>query len=110
MCINTKYSMSIIEKVLKYGKTELSVIKCKDDIWFRGKMLAEVLGYSNPLKAICMHIDSEDKKEMSELVYKGDAQNGYPFRNVQRGTIYVNESGLFALILRSQLECACTFK
>ena len=83
MCINTKYSMSIIEKVFNYGETELSVIKCKDDIWFRGKTLAEVLGYSNPLKAICTQIDSEDKNEMSELVYKGGAQNGHPFRNVQ---------------------------
>ena len=46
---------------------------------------------------------------MSELVYKGGAQNGHPFRNVQRGTIYVNESWLFALILHSQLESACTF-
>ena len=92
--------MSIIEKVFKYEETELSVIKCKDDIWFRGKTLAEVLGYSNPLKNIRMHINSEDKKEMSELVYKGGAQNGHPFRNVQQGTIYVNESGLFALILR----------
>ena len=102
--------MSIKEKVFKYGETELSVIKCKDDIWFRGKTLAEVLGYSNPLKAIHTHINSEDKKEMSELVYKGDAQNGHPFRNVQRGTIYVDKSGLFALILRSQLESTCTFK
>ena len=110
MCINTKYSMSIIEKVFKYGETELSVIKCKDDIWFRGKTLVEVLGYSNPLKAICMHIDSEDKKEMSELVYKGGTQNGHPFRNVQQGTIYVNESGLFALITHSQLESARAFK
>ena len=57
-----------------------------------------------------MHIDSEDKKEMSELVYKGGAQSWHPFRNVQRGTIYVNKSGLFALILCSQLESACTFK
>ena len=30
-----------------------------------------------------MHIDSEDKEEMLELVYKGGAQNGHPFRNVQ---------------------------
>ena len=57
-----------------------------------------------------MHIDSEDKKEMSELVYKGGAQNGHPFRNVQQGAIYVNESGLFALILRSQLESTRAFK
>ena len=47
---------------------------------------------------------------MSELGYKGGAQNGYPFRNVQRGTIFANESGLFALVLRSQLESACVFK
>ena len=73
MCINTKYSMSIIEKAFKYEETELSVIKCKDDIWFRGKTIAVVLGYSNLLKAIQMHVVSEDKKEMSELGYKGGA-------------------------------------
>ena len=39
MCIYIRYSMSIIEKVFKYGETELSVIKCKDDIWFRGTPL-----------------------------------------------------------------------
>ena len=110
MCIYIRYSMSTIEKVFKYGETELSVIKCKDDIWFRGKTSAEVLGYSNPLKAIRTHIDSEDKEEMSELVYKGDAQNGHPFRNVQQGTIYVNESGLYSLVLRSKLESAKEFK
>ena len=71
MCIYIRYSMSIIEKVFKYGETELSVIKCKDDIWFRGKTLAEVLGYSNPLKAIHTHIDSEDKEEMLELPKMG---------------------------------------
>ena len=97
--------MSIIEKLFKYEETELSVIKCKDDMWLRGKTLAQVLGYSNTLKAIRTHVDSEDKKETSELGYKG-----HPFRNVQRGTIHVNKSGLFALILRSQLESTRAFK
>ena len=41
--------MSIIEKMFKYEETELSVIKCEDDIWFRGKTIAEILAYSNPL-------------------------------------------------------------
>ena len=102
--------MSIIEKVFKYGKTELSVIKCKDDIWFRGKTLAEVLGYSNPLKAIRTNIDSEDKEEMSELVYKGGAQNGHPFRSIQRENIYINGSGLYSLVLCSKLESAKEFR
>ena len=69
-----------------------------------------MLGYSNPLKAIRMHIDSEDKEEMSELVYKGGAHFGHPFRNVQQGTIYVNKSGLYSLVLRSKLESAKEFK
>ena len=111
MCIYIRYSMSIIEKVFKYGETELSVIKCKDDIWFGGKTLAEVLGYSNPLKAIHTHTSIlRTKKEMLELLYKGGAQNGHPFRNVQRETIYVNESGLYSLVLRSKLESTKEFK
>ena len=65
MCIDI--SMSIIERVFKYEETELSVIKRQDDIWFRGKTIAEILGYSNPLKAIRTHVDSEDKKEISKL-------------------------------------------
>ena len=61
-------------------------------------------------KAIRTHIDSEDKEEMLELLYKGGAQNGHPFRNVQRETIYVNESGLYSLVLHSKLESAKEFK
>ena len=103
--------MSIIERVFKYEETELSVIKREDDIGLRGKTIVEMLGYSNPLKAVCMHSNSEDKKEMSELGSNSrGAQNGPPFKNEQRNTIYINESGLFALILQSQLESAHVFK
>ena len=76
--------MSIIERVFKYEETELSVIKCQDDIWFRGKTIAEILGYSNPLKAIRMHVDSEDKKEILKLEPKlRGAHFGQPFKNSQ---------------------------
>ena len=55
--------MSIIEKVFKYGETELSVIKCKDDIWFRDKTLAEVLGTPIHLKLFaCISILRTKKK------------------------------------------------
>ena len=71
--------MSIIEKVFKYEETELSVIKREGDIGLRGKTIVEILGYSNLLKAVCMHINSEDKKEMLELGSNSrGAQNGPP--------------------------------
>ena len=54
--------MNIIEKIFYYEKTELPVIKCKDDIWFRGKTIAEILGYAIQSKAIRDHVDPEDKE------------------------------------------------
>ena len=97
--------------MFKYEETELSVIERQGDIWFRGKTIAEILGYSNPLEAIRTHVDSEDKKEISKLEPKSrGAQNGHSFKNTQLGTIYVNESSVYCLILRSKLESACAFK
>ena len=52
--------MSIIEKVFHYEENEISVIKCRDEIWFRGKDIAKALGYSIPRKAIREHVDPED--------------------------------------------------
>ena len=63
------------------------------------------------LKAICMHVDSEDKKEILKLEPKSrGVQNGQPFKNTQLEAIYVNESGVYCLILHSKLELACAFK
>ena len=53
--------MSIIEKVFHYEENEISVIKCNDEIWFRGKSVAQLLGYLKPLKALHTHVDKEDK-------------------------------------------------
>ena len=44
--------MSIVEKVFHYEENEISVLKCRDKIWFRGKDIAKALGYSIPRKAI----------------------------------------------------------
>ena len=112
--------MSIIEKVFKYEESELSVIKCKDEVWFRGKTIAEILGYAIQRKAILDHVDHQDKRKLSELVpkskqdetdplkYRGSKME--PLTNNQKNTIYINESGPYSLILPSRLESAHAFK
>ena len=45
MCINTKYSMSIIEKMFKYEENEISAIKIKGEIWFKACDVSLPLGY-----------------------------------------------------------------
>ena len=70
MIIYIRYSMIIIEKVFHYGENEITVIKCRDDIWFRGKDIAKALGYSIPRKAIREHVDPEDRLSL-ECFTKG---------------------------------------
>ena len=57
--------MCIIKKVFYYE--ELPVITYKDDIWFRGKTIAEILKYTNQRKAIRDHVDPEDRVRFNEL-------------------------------------------
>ena len=101
-------SMSIIEKVFHYEENEISVIKSKGEIWFRVKDIAKALSYSIPCKAIREHIDPEDRSSLESLSMGGLKRT--PLKNDQKNTIYINESGLYSLILRSKLESACAFK
>ena len=100
--------MSIIEKVFHYEENEITVIKCRDDIWFRGKDIAKALGFSIPHKAICEHVDPEDRLSL-ECLTKGGLKRT-PLKNEQKSAIFVNESGLYSLILQSKLESAKVFK
>ena len=77
-CVYIRYSMSIIEKVFHYEENKISVIKCNDEIWFRGKSVAQLLGYLKPLKALHTHVDKEDKRKLCDL--EGVPQNGVHLR------------------------------
>ena len=67
MCINTKYSISIIEKVFKYEENKISIIKIKDEIWFIARDVSLALGYVNVSKSISDHVDPEDRVALSQL-------------------------------------------
>ena len=105
-----QYSMSIIEKVFKYEATELPVIKYKDEIWFKAVVVATILKYTNQRKAIRDHVDPEDKRKLSEISQESKRNESFPFKGNGGECIYINESGLYSLILRSKLESAKEFK
>ena len=66
--------------------------------WFKGKDVAKILGYNNTTQALMKNVDDDDKKKMEEL---GGPKMGPPDGN-ERRTVYLNESGLYSLILRSE--------
>ena len=124
--------LSTLEEILQYipyaailllssSQKSNPVIKCKDDIWFRGKTIAEILKCTNQRKAIRNHVDPEDRARFDEL-HRGTNRSSSlrasgsrgsktdPLTNNEKNTIYINESELYSLILRSKLESARVFK
>lgn len=81
----------------EFGTIRTLVIN--NETWFVGKDIADVLEYTNTAKAIRDHIDDEDKLT-ERIVLSG--QN--------REVIFINESGLYSLILSSKMSNAKRFK
>ena len=82
----------------EFGSVRTLVID--NEPWFVGKDVAEVLGYAKPLNAIAQHVDKDDSLKQGLTDSLGRQQK----------TIFVNESGLYALIFGSKLESAQNFK
>lgn len=71
-----------------------------ETVWFCGNDVAKALGYERGAKAIADHVDSEDKHEVPIRDSIGRMQN----------TPFINESGLYSLVLSSKLPDAKKFK
>ena len=91
--------MSDIQIFTNASFGQVRVILIKNQPWFVGKDIAEILGYSNPQKAVRDHVDTDDKG-MNEIDTPGGKQN----------MATINESGLYSLILGSKLPTAKKFK
>lgn len=83
-------------KNAEFGSVRTTIIN--GEVFFVGKDVAEILGYSNPQKALRDHVDEEDKTVNESFTVNGTT------------VILINESGLYSLILRSQLPKANLFK
>lgn len=78
---------------------EVRTITIEGEPWFVGKDVATTLGYSNTADAIMKHVEDEDKLT-SQIAIAGQNRN----------VVFINESGLYSLILSSKLPQAKEFK
>ena len=83
----------------KLGIELTSYVDNKQNIWFQGKDVAKILGYSDTDQAIRKHVDEQDK-------YKGPVETTGGLQQ----SFYINESGFYSLVLSSKLETAKKFK
>ena len=67
--------------------------------YFVGKDVTDILGYQNGSRDINRHVDEDDREKV--MIFDG---------NQDKGTIVINESGLYGLILSSKMPNAKKFK
>lgn len=100
-----------------FGQVRTTLIN--DEPWFVGRDIAESLAYSNISKALNDHVDQEDKSifQRSDFATLENhiPKSAFPVKFApadipNRGLTFINESGLYSLILSSKLKTAKKFK
>lgn len=85
---------------------QIRTVEINGEPWFVGKDIAQALQYENPQKAIRDHVEEEDKKmgerNVTPSIIDSLGREQFP--------IYINESGMYSLILSSKLPTAKRFK
>ena len=84
-----------------------SYIDKQQNIWFRGKDVAEILEYSKPRNAIERHVSNNHK--MLQLCWGPETGRQ---QNDTRGKycIFIDEAGFYELVFSSKLEAAKKFR
>ena len=77
----------------------IRTVEVKNEPWFVGKDVAEVLGYSNTMKAIRDHV-KDNHKLAERIVLSGQT----------REAILIDEAGVYSLVMRSKLPKAEQFQ
>ena len=79
---------------------EVRTLSIDGEPWFVGKDVAAILGNAKPLNALATHIDEDESLKQGLIDSMGREQNA----------IFINESGLYSLVLSSKLPTAKAFK
>ena len=93
-----------MNKIKIYQNQEFGAIRTisneHGDVMFCGRDVAAALGYKKPEWAIATHVEADDSAKRGVIDSLGREQQA----------IFINESGLYALILSSKLDRAKRFK
>lgn len=106
--LSANYIFDLINKAELFCDQKIDIIICSESIWFKGKDIANILGYKNTKKSIIDHVKEKNKTPLKNLYNRG---NDLDFlTNNQKNTIYINEAGLYQLIMKSKLKIAEQFQ
>lgn len=87
-------------KIFNFENQDVRMQVINDEPWFVGKDICDVLGYVKSRNAISMHVHEDDALKQGLTDSIGRTQQA----------IFINESGMYALIFGSKLDSATRFK
>lgn len=91
-------------KVLRFGKVDIPVVIDRNGLaWFAAKSVAEALGYSDERQALRIHVEKSEKGSIKNLNVDYDTSLIHP------NTIFMNEYGLYSLVMGSRKDGAKEF-
>ena len=102
--------------VWNFENNSVRTVEINGEGYFVGKDVSDVLGYENSRKAITDHVDEEDRivlndKKIQEMALESKSNETGTFEFMSpRGLTFINESGVFSLIMSSKLPTAKKFK
>ena len=74
-----------------------------NNIWFNGKNICEALKYKSRKDALRSHVSKKNKEHIKNF-------NVNIGKNIKKDSIYINESGLYSLLIHSRTQIAIEFQ
>jgi len=97
--IREETNKSKIENIFNYeNKNIIIIVDSKGKLWCRGKDVADTLEYANTRKAIIKNVKEKNKKSLADV----GVPSGVHLGKIDPQTIFIDQSGVFQLIMRSR--------
>jgi len=99
--------IDIYNNILEFNGKEITIIIDDKNIpWFSATNISDILEYINSRQIILKYVDPNDRTTFGELrkYIKNIPKNSQPY------AVYINESGLYSLVLSSNKLLAKEFK
>ena len=93
--------------IKEFETKQITMIQDDDnEVWFKGHDVATILGYKRPNDAVTQHVDYEDMLKLGDIT----TTVKWSDHKIKKNIVFINESGLYSLIMGSKLEAAKQFK
>ena len=97
--------IDIYNKILYFNDDEIKFIFDNEDVlWFKFSNIASILEYKDRNDVLKKHVDKKYKKHIKNIKTKDDIEKQKP------DTVYITESGLYKLLIKSRMKKAEKFQ